>query len=262
MLQVSFVLLIISSIPCAISDIKDKHIVDDSRKTFAFQRFGFLKDGHALISIKDISWKSKTHKAQLNLNSMGFYIYKSSFLFPIIMESISNNYSCILSSKYVQVLSTFEKLTTNSSAYNVSTAIDEPDEYILSFCNCQPEFEVSMYVHTEMYNLKHGEKEFLSAGKTNLPILYFLLTALLSSAYCLQLALQLTTFSLLSSAYYLQPFSLLPSAYYLQLTIFSLLPSTLQLTTFSLLPSAYYLQLTTFSLPFSLLPSAYYFQLA
>ena len=181
MLQVSYALLIISSIPFAVSDIKDKHIVDDSRKAFAFQRFGFLKDGHALISIKDISWKSKTHKAQLNLNSMGFYIYKSSFLFTIIMESIRNKHSCILSSKYVQVLSTFEKLTTNSSAYNVSTAIDEPDEYILSFCNCQPEFEVSMYVHTEMYNLKHGEKEFLSAGKTNLPILYFLLFLIYTS---------------------------------------------------------------------------------
>ena len=183
MLQVSYALLIISSIPFAVSDIKDKHIVDDSRKAFAFQRFGFLKDGHALISIKDISWKSKTHKAQLNLNSMGFYIYKSSFLFTIIMESIRNKHSCILSSKYVQVLSTFEKLTTNSSAYNVSTAIDEPDEYILSFCNCQPEFEVSMYVHTEMYNLKHGEKEFLSAGKTNLPILYFLLFLIYTSFF-------------------------------------------------------------------------------
>ncbi|KAF3942840.1 hypothetical protein CMV_030540 [Castanea mollissima] len=184
MLQVSYALLIISCIPFAISDINDKHIVEDSREIIPFQKFGFLEDGHTLISIKDISWKSKAHKAQLNLNSMGFYIFKMSFLGPILKEAIRNKHSCVLSSKYVQVLSTFEKLTTNSSAYNVSTTVDEPDEYILSFVNCKADlFEVSMNVHTEMYNLKHGEKEFLSAGKTNLPILYFLLFLIYTSFF-------------------------------------------------------------------------------
>ena len=33
---------------------------------------------------------------------------------------------------------------------------------------------MSMYVHTEMYNLQYGEKLFLSTGETNLSMLYFL----------------------------------------------------------------------------------------
>ena len=170
-LQLSYALLIISTIPFALSEIRNSHIIDDSRGVIDFHEFGFSQHGQAFISIKDISWKSKNHTAKLNASSMGFVLLNDSSILPLFEE-----YNCILSSpRFVKVLFTFEKLTRNSSTYNVSIAIDEPGQIGLIFGNCQPEFEVSMEVHTVMYNVRHGEKDFLPVGQTKLPMIFFLL---------------------------------------------------------------------------------------
>ena len=185
MLQLSYALLIVSSIPFAFSEIRNARIVNDSREKITFQTFGFLQGGRVSISIKDISWKSSNHKAQLNTSSMGFYLYNSSVFGQLYDMSSPINFTlsfCILSSQYAKLLFTFEKLTTNST-YNFSTPIDKPEEYTLSFANCQQEFEVSMDVHTEMYNLRNGQKDFLSAGTTNLPMLYFIFFLIYTSFF-------------------------------------------------------------------------------
>uniref|UniRef100_A0A2N9I4K5 CAND6/7 N-terminal domain-containing protein n=1 Tax=Fagus sylvatica TaxID=28930 RepID=A0A2N9I4K5_FAGSY len=146
-LQVSYALLIISTIPFALSEIKNSHIIDDSRGMIYFHKFRFSQHGQASISIKDVSWKSKDHKAQFNASSMGFVLLNDSSFDSFLKETIYIKDFCILSSHYVKVLFTFEKLTTNSSTYNVSTAIDGPSRNGLIFGNCQREFEVSMDVH-------------------------------------------------------------------------------------------------------------------
>jgi hypothetical protein len=174
-LQVSYALLIISTIPFALSEIKNSHIIDDSRDMIYFHKFGFSQHGQASISIKDVSWKSKDHKAQFNASSMGFVLLNDSSFDSFLKETIYIKDFCILSSHYVKVLFTFEKLTTNSSTYNVSTAIDGPSRNGLIFGNCQREFEVSMDVHTEMYNVRHGEKDFLPVEQTELPMILFLI---------------------------------------------------------------------------------------
>ncbi|GMY20661.1 protein CANDIDATE G-PROTEIN COUPLED RECEPTOR 7 [Fagus crenata] len=171
-LQVSYALLIISTIPFALSEIKNSHIIDDSRDMIYFHKFGFSQHGQASISIKDVSWKSKDHKAQFNASSMGFVLLNYSSFDSFLKETIYIKDFCILSSHYVKVLFTFEKLTTNSSTYNVSTAIDGPSRNSLIFGNCQREFEVSMDVHTEMYNVRHGEKDFLPVELTELPMIF------------------------------------------------------------------------------------------
>eukprot|EP00257_Ricinus_communis_P017964 XP_015576536.1 protein GPR107 [Ricinus communis] len=166
-------LFIISSIPFALSEIKNTHILDDSRPLILFERFGFTEAGHVDISIKDVSWKTKYHKAEYSPSSMGFFLAKEAFFLRIMNESQYAEPFCLLSSRYVQLIFKFDNLTVNSTNTG-SIAIDDPDEYSLVFGNCQPEFEVSMYVHTEMYNLKYGVKDFLPAGQTHLPRLYFI----------------------------------------------------------------------------------------
>ena len=42
---------------------------------------------------------------------------------------------------------------------------------------------MSMYVHTEKYNLQYGEKLFLSTGETNLSMLYFLFFLICTSFF-------------------------------------------------------------------------------
>ena len=182
LLQLSYALLIISSIAFAVSDIMNAHIITDYRKFIWIHKFSFLKDGHTSISLKDISWKSKNHTAQLNPYSIGFLVSDRSSWSTIFNESMFNKDFCILSGNYGKVLFTFEKLT-NSSTYNFATTINEPGDYVLMFGNCQSEFELSMDIQVEMYNLKHGEKDFLSAGETNLPMLYFLFFLIYTSFF-------------------------------------------------------------------------------
>ncbi|WCJ43738.1 Lung seven transmembrane receptor family protein [Euphorbia peplus] len=166
-------LFIISNFDFALSEIKDAHIIDDSRPMIMFERFGFSQGGNVDISVKGVSWKSKNPKAEFSPSSMGFFLARDSSFIRIINESQHAKSFCLLSSRYVKLIFRFDTFTFNSTN-NGSILIEDPDEYNLVFGNCQPEFEVSMYVHTEMYNLQHGIKDFLPAGQTELPRLYFI----------------------------------------------------------------------------------------
>ncbi|KAF5175487.1 hypothetical protein FRX31_034921 [Thalictrum thalictroides] len=155
------------------SEIKDTAIVDDSRSMILFERFGFSLNGHVSISIKDVRWKSRLQGASLNPASMGFFLLRE-LSYPLILnESLYTEGFCVVSSKYVELIFKFDKLAKDST-YNGSLNIVHPDEYNLYFGNCQPEFEVSMDVHTEMYNVEGDKKDFLPAGQTQLPKMYFL----------------------------------------------------------------------------------------
>ncbi|KAJ4834010.1 hypothetical protein Tsubulata_003993 [Turnera subulata] len=173
-LQHLWVLLIACSISFSSCEIKDTHIVEDSRPLILFERFGFADDGHVAISLKDVTWKPKQQKAELDHSSMGFFLARDPSLARIVIESEVNKSFCALSSRYVEPMFTFDQLD-KSSSYNGLVSIFVPDEYSLVFGNCQTEFEVSMQVHTEMYNIQHGTKYFLPAGMTILPKLYFVL---------------------------------------------------------------------------------------
>ncbi|XP_022744743.1 protein GPR107-like [Durio zibethinus] len=167
------VLLILSSIPVSLSEIKNIWIFDDYRSMILFENFGFRKNGHIEISVRNVTWASRHQNTQFNPSSMGFFIANVPSFRSIWNESQYIEGFCGLSSRYAKLIFKFENLTADST-YNGSIEIDEPDEYNLVFGNCQPEFKVSMRVHTEMYNLKEGEKDFLPAGQTTLPKLYFL----------------------------------------------------------------------------------------
>lgn len=172
-LQLFSALTIISSIPIAFTEIKDTQIVDDSRPMILFERFGFSYYGQIDISIKGVSWKSKQKNAALDPSSMGFILLREASYGRILNESEYADRFCVISSHYVKLLFKFQDLAPDST-YKGSLVVDEPDEYSLVFGNCQPEFEVTMHVHTAMYNIERGMKDYLPAGQTQLPKLYFL----------------------------------------------------------------------------------------
>ncbi|XP_015072636.1 protein GPR107-like [Solanum pennellii] len=173
-LQALFILYI-SSFKFSSCEIKNTHIIDDSRQIILIERFGFAPDGHVTISLDHVYWRSDEPAAKLYPSSMGFCLVRDVSFPRLLNESIYTENFCVLSSKYVNLVFRFDKLGPDSS-YNISTTIDEPDEYNLIFGNCQKEFLVTMNVHTEIYNVNdNGEKDFLPAGQTPLPKLYFLL---------------------------------------------------------------------------------------
>ncbi|KAM7269195.1 hypothetical protein ACFE04_024692 [Oxalis oulophora] len=183
MLRLLYALLIVSSIPFSFSEIKNTHILSDSRPMILFERFGFAESGQVDITVKDISWKSRHQKSYLNPSSMGFFLARDSSFPKIMNESEYTQNFCVLSSRHVQTILRFENLAVDS-IYNGSVKIGAPDEYSLVFGNCQPEFEVSMYVYTEMYNRFYGEKDFLPAGQTELPKIYFLFFLIYAMFLC------------------------------------------------------------------------------
>ncbi|XVF42375.1 hypothetical protein PTKIN_Ptkin01aG0357100 [Pterospermum kingtungense] len=174
LLQLLYTLLLIfSSIPVSLSEIKNTWIFDDYRSMILFESFGFGKNGHIEISVTNVSWSSQQN-ILFHPSSMGFFIANIPSFRSIWNETEYNKGFCVLSSRYAKLIFKFENLSADST-YKGSIEIDEPDEYNLVFGNCQPKFKVSMDVHTEMYNLKDGEKDYLPAGQTPLPKLYFLL---------------------------------------------------------------------------------------
>ncbi|XVF57057.1 hypothetical protein PTKIN_Ptkin06aG0172800 [Pterospermum kingtungense] len=166
-------LLLLSSIPVSLSEIKNTWVFDDYRSMILFERFGFNKNGHVSISVRNVTWTPRNQNRRFDPSSMGFFVANIPSFITIWNESEYNEGFCVLSSRYAKLIFKFDNLTADST-YTGSVEINEPDEYNLVFGNCQPEFRVSMHVHTEMYNLKDGEKDFLPAGKTPLPKLYFL----------------------------------------------------------------------------------------
>lgn len=173
--QLSFFFFTLLCLPYSTSEIKNTQITEDSRPLILFERFGFAKNGHAKISIQKISWKSKQQNAQLNPSSLGFFLVKDSSYPKILNESENTQNFCVLSSHHIMPVLQFNKISSTTKKYNGSITIENPDEYILVFGNCQPEFKLSMLVHTEIYNIdENGAKNFLSAGQTTLPKLYFM----------------------------------------------------------------------------------------
>ncbi|XP_058103419.1 protein CANDIDATE G-PROTEIN COUPLED RECEPTOR 7-like [Magnolia sinica] len=172
-LYLLYVLTLLSIMPIAFSEIKDTRIVADSRPMILFERFGFSNDGHIDIWLKRVAWKPKQQSPDMDPTKMGFILLREASYAKILNESEYADHFCVVSSHYVKQIFTFQDLRFDYT-YNGSIAVDDPDEYSLVFGNCQPEFEIWMDVHTEMYNVEKGWKDFLPAGQTQLPKLYFI----------------------------------------------------------------------------------------
>lgn len=107
---------------------------------------------------------------------LGFFLLSEESLIQVLMEIQQNSQFCVLDSRHTLHLFTFRDLSPPPvSSCNQSYPVSAPNEYSLFFANCAPGTSVSMQVRTEVYNLdRDGSKDFLSAGLTRLPTLYFL----------------------------------------------------------------------------------------
>lgn len=170
-------LLLLASLASA--EIKNLKISSDSRPMILFERFGFTHTGQATIAVSSVSVMSAV--ASPDPSRLGFFLLSEESLIQVLLELQSNPSFCVLDSKYINLLFTFRDLSPPpQSTFNHSYPITSPNEYSLFFANCAPESTVSMNVRTELYNLdgRGKEKDFLSAGLTQLPSLYFCFSVL------------------------------------------------------------------------------------
>ncbi|KAG6437394.1 hypothetical protein SASPL_102309 [Salvia splendens] len=172
LLPVLLPLLLIASFASA--EIKNLKITSDSRPMILFERFGFTHTGQASITVSSVSVMSNV--ASPEPSRLGFFLLSEESLIQVLIELQSNPSFCVLDSKYISLLFTFRDLSPPPhSSFSHSYPITSPNEYSLFFANCAPESTVSMNVRTELYNLdgRGDEKDYLSAGLTQLPSLYF-----------------------------------------------------------------------------------------
>ncbi|XP_077213668.1 protein CANDIDATE G-PROTEIN COUPLED RECEPTOR 7-like [Tasmannia lanceolata] len=163
-----FLLLII--LPLSLAEIKTLKITSDSRPMILFEKFGFTHTGHVTITISSVSYTSTLPNPSPNL--LGFFLLSEESLLRVLLEAQQTPNFCVLSSTYIRFLFTFQSLGQDNS-FNQSYPVPSPNEYSLFFANCAPETLVSMSVHTEIFNLDGTLRDYLPAGQTQLPFLYF-----------------------------------------------------------------------------------------
>ncbi|KAF8397570.1 hypothetical protein HHK36_016490 [Tetracentron sinense] len=154
-------------------EIKDLQITTDSRPMILFEKFGFTHFGHVTVSVSEVSVTSS--RSRPDPSRLGFFLLSEESLIQVILEMEQNPNFCVLDSHYITPLFTFRDLSPPpQTSFNNSYPVSVPNEYSLFFANCAPESQVTMAVLTETYNLENGVKDFLPAGQTQLPALFFL----------------------------------------------------------------------------------------
>ncbi|KAL6534237.1 Protein CANDIDATE G-PROTEIN COUPLED REPTOR 7 [Orobanche hederae] len=195
MTKILFVLPILLALTLTLTsaEIKNLKISADSRPMILFERFGFTHTGQATIAVSSVSVISDVGSP--DPSRLGFFLLSEESLIQVLLELQSNPSFCVLDSKYINLLFTFRDLSPPPhSSFNHSYPITYPNEYSLFFANCAPESTVSMNVRTELYNLDGlgRVKDYLSAGLTQLPSLYFCFSVLYFAflAYWIYVSLQ------------------------------------------------------------------------
>uniref|UniRef100_A0A7N0ZS63 Uncharacterized protein n=1 Tax=Kalanchoe fedtschenkoi TaxID=63787 RepID=A0A7N0ZS63_KALFE len=157
----------------AAAEIKNLKISSDARSAILLERFGFAHTGHVAISLRSVSVASPDDPPIPS--KLGFFLLSEEALIQTIIEANETpDYFCVLDSHYIIPLFNFQSLSPPPRAsYNDTFPVTAPNEYSLFFANCNPRTQVSMDLHTELYNLdRGGDKDYLSAGHTQLPALY------------------------------------------------------------------------------------------
>ncbi|KAA8516485.1 hypothetical protein F0562_017009 [Nyssa sinensis] len=139
-----------------------------------FEKFGFTHTGHVTIAVSSVSVTSTL--ARPDPSHLGFFLLSEESLIQVLLEFQQNPSFCVLYSKYISLLFTFRDLSPPPhTSFNQSYPVTAPNEYSLFFANCAPESQVTMDVRTEVYNFDAGGvKDFLPAGLTQLPTIFFL----------------------------------------------------------------------------------------
>ncbi|KAJ1391330.1 Lung seven transmembrane receptor-like [Sesbania bispinosa] len=156
------------------AEIKSLTITSDTRPMILLEKFGFTHTGHVTIAVSEVSVVAAA--TQPDPSRLGFFLLNEESLLQVLIEIQQNPNFCVLDSRYITRLFTFRDLSPPPTAsFNRSYPVTSPNEFSLFFANCAPESSVSMAIHTELFNLDaDGSHDYLSAGQTQLPSLYFL----------------------------------------------------------------------------------------
>ncbi|KAJ9555027.1 hypothetical protein OSB04_009641 [Centaurea solstitialis] len=157
----------LSTTPPSMAEIKSLKIRSDNRPMILFEKFGFTHTGFV---------PSRSPPCRYVDVVAARSVAPRESQIQVLLELQQNPNFCVVDSKFISLLFTFRDLSPPpQSSFNKSYPVTYPNEYSLFFANCNPQSLVTMDVHTELYNTEtETPKDYLSAGMTQLPSLYFI----------------------------------------------------------------------------------------
>ncbi|KAL0807156.1 hypothetical protein Bca101_099648 [Brassica carinata] len=168
-----WILVVFLSITTSFAEIRKSEIRSDDRSIIPLDEFGFTHTGRLELDASKISLSNTN--PDLDLSKVGFFVCTRDAWVHVIQQLEEEEITCALQSDLVKHVFTFNKLNKNTSFSTVFSENDA-DQYSLVFANCLQQVKVTMDVRSAMYNLegKNGGRDYLSAGRTVLPKVYFL----------------------------------------------------------------------------------------
>lgn len=176
-------LTLLSAAALTAGEIRSSDTRSDGRPLILLDEFGFTHRGQLELNVTQLSL-SGTLPDPAELSKVGFFLCTIDAWSHVLQQIEDAQITCVLGSDAIKKVFTFDRLPTPSAAaFNFSYAESSADQYTLIFANCLPQLKVSMDVRSAMYNLEGGKsnrRDYLSAGKTVLPRVYFLLAVIYS----------------------------------------------------------------------------------
>lgn len=175
MMMMILVLLLLISPSLIVAEIRSSKIRNDVRGIIPLDEFGFTHLGRLHLNVSSISFSSDP--STLDLSRLGFFLCSRDGWVQVLQQIDDSEITCTLNSDAVKLVFTFDSLPSSSSdSFDVAYNISSPDQYTLVFADCLPNLKVSMNLRSAMFNLENGKsnrRDYLSAGKTILPSIYF-----------------------------------------------------------------------------------------
>lgn len=168
-----FCVLVFQLLSLSSAAIRFNEIRNDNRPIIPFDEFGFTHRGRLELNVSKISL-SKSNP-DLDFSKVGFFLCTHDSWLHVLQQLEDGEITCVLQSDLIKQVFTFNNLN-GKSEYSTIYSENDADQYTLVFANCLQQLKVSMDVRSAMYNLegRSNNRDYLSAGKTILPRIYFL----------------------------------------------------------------------------------------
>ncbi|XP_010267415.1 PREDICTED: protein GPR107-like [Nelumbo nucifera] len=167
-----FTILVLCFSLC-VAEIRFSEIRSDDRSIIPFDEFGFTHTGRLELNVSHISLSNPN--PELDLSQVGFFLSTRDSWIHVLQQIQDLDITCALQSDLVKVVYTFDRLK-GAKSFDSMFPENEANQFTLVFANCLQQLQISMDVRSAMYNLdgKSGRRDYLSAGVTILPRVYFL----------------------------------------------------------------------------------------
>lgn len=168
-----FCVLVFQLLSLSSAEIRFNEIRNDNRPIIPFDEFGFTHRGRLELNVSKISLSNSN--PDLDFSKVGFFLCTHDSWLHVLQQLEDGEITCALQSDLIKHVFTFNNLN-GKSEYSTIYSENDADQYTLVFANCLQQLKVSMDVRSAMYNLegRSNNRDYLSAGKTILPRIYFL----------------------------------------------------------------------------------------